>query len=284
MPHLNRSILPVTVAIPVKNEGANLARCLARLERFSEIVVIDSGSTDRTCAIAREHGARVIDFQWDGKFPKKRNWFLMNHHPKYEWVLFLDADEFVGDNFCDALQAELPGSDKSGYWITYDNFFLGKPLRRGIAQRKMALLRVGKAMFERIEEDAWSQLDMEIHEHPIVEGEVGQIQASIEHRDDRGLAHFVTKHRDYAQWEAKRFAKMQGDELVWTTLTGRQRFKYRHINKWWFPYFYFLTTYFVKLGFLDGSTGFHYAAYKTWYFQTIRLLILENLAVNNAEG
>lgn len=282
--HRSLSVLPVTVAIPVKNEEANISRCLERLGRFSEIVVIDSGSTDRTCAIAREYGARVVDFCWNGKFPKKRNWFLMNDLPKEQWVLFLDADEFVDDAFCDALQAELPASEKSGYWIAYDNFFLGRPLRHGVTQRKLALMRVGKALFERIDEDGWSQLDMEIHEHPIVEGEVGEIHARIEHRDDRGLAHFVTKHRDYAQWEARRFVKMQGDKAVWATMTDRQRFKYRHLSKWWFSWFYFAATYFAKLGFLDGGAGLHYAAYKAWYFQTIRLLIWEQSDAGSGKG
>jgi hypothetical protein len=55
------------VAVPVRNEQANLARCLERLKRFAEIVVIDSGSTDKTCAIAESFGARVVDFKWDGK-------------------------------------------------------------------------------------------------------------------------------------------------------------------------------------------------------------------------
>jgi glycosyltransferase involved in cell wall biosynthesis len=272
--------LPVTVAVPVKNEEANLARCLARLGRFAEVVVIDSGSSDRTCEIAREHGARVVDFRWDGKYPKKRNWFLMNDPPKQEWVLFLDADEFLDDAFCDALAAELPGSSKSAYWISYDNYFLGRPLKHGVAQRKMALLRVGKALFEKIEEDEWSQLDMEIHEHPIVDGEVGEITARIEHRDDRGIAHFITKHRDYAQWEAARYAKLSDNPAVWDAMTDRQKFKYRHIAKWWFAPFYFCVTYFAKLGVLDGSAGFHYAAYKAWYFRTIRLLIREQQSAN----
>jgi glycosyltransferase involved in cell wall biosynthesis len=283
MSQCSKNFLPVTVAVPVKNEEANLARCLDRLGRFAEIVVIDSGSSDRTCEIAREYGARIVNFDWNGKFPKKRNWFLMNDPPKQEWVLFLDADEFVDDAFCDALEVELPGSAMSAYWISYDNFFLGQPLRHGVTQRKMALLRVGKALFERIDEHGWSQLDMEIHEHPIVEGEVGEIGARIEHRDDRGLAHFIMKHRDYAQWEASRFAKMQGDEAVWAAMTDRQRFKYRHLRKWWFPWFYFAATYIAKLGFLDGEVGFHYAAYKAWYFQTIRLLIQERSATLNAD-
>lgn len=272
--------LPVTVAVPVKNEEANLARCLERLGRFAEIVVIDSGSTDRTCEIAAEYGARVIDFEWDGKYPKKRNWFLMNDPPQQEWVLFLDADEFVDEAFCDALAAALAKNEKDGYWLSYDNYFLGKPLRHGDEQRKLALFRVGKALYEKIDEDGWSQLDMEIHEHPIVEGEVGEIAAPIEHRDYKNLGKFIEKHRDYALWEARRFAKLAGDEAAWAKLTSRQRFKYRHVTKWWFSWFYFAAVYFGKRGILDGSAGFHYALYKAWYFQTIRLMIREQAAAS----
>lgn len=71
----------MTVAIPVRNEEANLARCLERLSRFAKVVVIDSGSTDQTREIAVRFGARVVDFRWDGRYPKKRNWFLLNDPP-----------------------------------------------------------------------------------------------------------------------------------------------------------------------------------------------------------
>ena len=267
--------LPVTVAIPVKNEGANLGRCLERLGRFADVVVIDSRSSDDTIAVAHAHGARTVDFAWDGKYPKKRNWFLINTPPEQPWVLFLDADEFIDDAFCDALTATLKETDKDAFWLNYNNFFLNKPLKHGVPQRKLALFRVGKALYEKIDEDGWSQLDMEIHEHPIVEGEIGEIAAPIEHQDYRGLGKFIEKHRDYALWEAKRHAKLQDDAEAWKHLTSRQQFKYRHIASWWYPWFYFLFTYVVKLGVLDGGQGFHYAAYKAWYFQTIRLLIEE---------
>lgn len=269
--------LPITVAIPVKNEEANLALCLERLGRFSEIVVIDSGSTDRTREIAKSFGARVVDFRWDGKYPKKRNWFLLNEPPKQPWVLFLDADEFVDNDFCNALNAVVAQESLNGFWLNYTNYFLGKPLRHGLAQRKLALFRVGKALYEKIEEDGWSQLDMEIHEHPIVEGAVGEIQSPIDHRDYKGLSKFIEKHRDYALWEARRYAKLKASAVTARHFTSRQRFKYRHLTKWWYAWLYFGVTYFAKLGFLDGSAGYHYAAYKAWYFQTIRLLIQENL-------
>ena len=271
----NLRTLPVTVAIPVKNEEANLARCLERLGRFAEVVVIDSGSTDRTSEIAMAHGAHVVDFRWNGQYPKKRNWFLLNDPPQQPWVLFLDADEFVDDAFCDALFEALAKDSCDAFWLNYTNYFLGKPLKYGLAQRKLALFRVGKALYEKIDEDGWSKLDMEIHEHPIVEGPTGEIAAPIDHRDYKGLGKFIEKHRDYALWEARRFAKLNGKPKTWENFTPRQRFKYRHLAKWWYPWFYFTFTYVLKRGVLDGSAGFHYAAYKAWYFQTIRLLIQE---------
>jgi glycosyltransferase involved in cell wall biosynthesis len=270
-----KTLLPVTVAIPVKNDADNLARCLERLGRFAEIVVIDSGSTDGTRDVASSFGARLVDFQWDGKYPKKRNWFLLTDPPGQPWVLFLDADEFVDDAFCDALGEAVTAQGIDGYWLTYTNYFLGRPLHHGLAQRKLALFRTGKALYEKIEEQSWSRLDMEIHEHPIVEGTVGEIAAPIDHRDDKGIAKFLEKHLEYARWEARRHAKLQSDPAAWVRLTDRQRFKYRHLAKWWYPGFYFLFTYFAKLGILDGGAGFHYAAYKAWYFRTIRLLVSE---------
>ncbi len=269
--------LPVTVAIPVKNEEANLEACLRRLGRFSDVVVIDSGSTDRTVDIAKACGARVLDFRWDGRYPKKRNWFLLSSAPKQPWILFLDADEFVDDSFCDAVEKAILRDDVDGYWLNYKIFFLEKWLRHGVPQRKLALLRVGNIFYERVEEREWSKLDMEIHEHPIVHGRVGEITTAIEHRDNNRMSRFLEKHLEYAQWEARRFLSISRDDLAKNTFTSRQRFKYINLDKWWYSHFYFCYAFVVKLGFLDGGAGYHYAAYKAWYFRTIRLLIREKL-------
>ena len=89
-------LLNVTIAIPVKNEEKNLEGCLAAIGKdlVKFVVLIDSGSTDKTLAIAKERGIDIVEFEWNGQFPKKRNWFLRNYSFKTEWVLFL-ASEFT---------------------------------------------------------------------------------------------------------------------------------------------------------------------------------------------
>lgn len=268
--------IPVTVVIPVKNEEANIAYCLERLDQFAEVVVIDSSSDDKTEEIAERFGIPVLQFEWNGAYPKKRNWYLLNHRPSQPWVLFLDADEFVDHDFCLSIRASIQNDTFDGFWLTYRNYFLGSELKHGLPQRKLALFRVGKGLYERIDEVGWSRLDMEVHEHPIIDGAVGTIFTPIEHQDYRGLAKFIERHTDYARWESRRYANLKAGPEDSKRFTPRQRFKYRHLAKWWYPWFYFLFTYIAKLGVLDGRAGFQYALYKSWYFQTIRLLIMED--------
>ena len=89
----------ITIVLPVKNEAKNLPRCIAAVTSLGPIVVVDSGSSDHTKDVAEAAGAEVLNFEWDGQFPKKRNWTLRNYDFKTEWVLFLDADEFVSPEF-----------------------------------------------------------------------------------------------------------------------------------------------------------------------------------------
>jgi glycosyltransferase involved in cell wall biosynthesis len=96
--------IPVTVVVPIKNEAANLEQCLSRLHSFAEVLVVDSGSTDNSIGLAQGHGAKVIQFKWNGQFPKKRNWCLRNYQFTTDWVLFLDADEYVTPEFLTELE------------------------------------------------------------------------------------------------------------------------------------------------------------------------------------
>lgn len=272
--------LDVTVIIPVKNEAINLPRCLECLGAFGHVLVVDSGSTDATCQLAEAAGAEVLRFDWNGQFPKKRNWVLRNYGFKTEWVLFLDADEYVDEAFVGELERVLASTDCVGFWLNYERWFLGHELKHGDEFTKLALFRVGSGEYERIDEDQWSGLDMEIHEHPVLSGATGEIKTPIEHNEYRGLHHYIGKHNEYSSWEAARYHQlMQGEGCeqseAWQNLTPRQQQKYRHLAKWWAAPVYFLRGYFWKKGFLDGAAGFHFALMKSVYFYQIRLKIKE---------
>lgn len=261
----------VSIVIPVKNEAANLALCLESVREFVDVVVVDSGSTDETCDIARRYGRPVIQFVWNGRYPKKRNWILQNYRFQHPWVLFLDADERMTPEARDELARVLPDTTHHAFWIGYRNWFLGRLLRHGDPMRKMALLRVGHGAFEKILEEAWSGLDMEIHEHMVVDGSVGISKAKLEHHDKRDLHAYYARHNDYSSWEAKRYLAL-GDR---SQLTLRQRIKYRFLTWACFPYLYVLSSYIVKGGFLDGRAGFYFAVGKMFYFYQIQAKIHE---------
>src|SRR6202158_2868915 len=87
--------LPVSVIVPVRNEARNLPRCLESLSGAGEVYVIDSQSTDQTLAIAKSHGAKVVQFHYAGGWPKKRQWAMDTLPLQYDWILLLDADEVL---------------------------------------------------------------------------------------------------------------------------------------------------------------------------------------------
>jgi len=274
--------LPVSVVISVKNEEKNLPSCLESVRQFPERIVVDSGSTDATPEIARAAGATLIQFHWDGKFPKKRNWVLRTHQFSQPWVLFLDADEKVTPEFVEALTRVLPGTKHDGFWLTYQNHFMGRLLRYGDKFRKIALLRVGKGEYERIDENAWSKLDMEVHEHPIVEGTVGTIHAPIVHEDFKGLYIYARTHNEYSEWESRRFLR-DIDGKKKSDLNFRQRMKYKLGQSIWIGPIYFFYSYICKLGFLDGQEGLAFAIFKMSYFTQIAGKIREYRAKEEAE-
>ncbi|WP_439555908.1 glycosyltransferase family 2 protein [Dyadobacter sp.] len=269
--------LDLTIAIPAKNEEKNLANCLNAIGRgfAKEIVLIDSNSTDNTRLIAREFGVRTIEFNWDGNFPKKRNWYLRNHTPTTKWILFLDADEYLTEEFKTELRHKLTNEDNVGYWLRYTIYFLGKELKGGYPLDKLALFQVGKGEYERIDESQWSQMDMEIHEHPILEGPVGRIKSKIDHQDLRGVSHYVKKHDEYSSWEAARFLKIADNKALFQSFTWRQRLKYKLMNTPLLGPLFFLGGFFLLRGFLDGARGFTFAILKASYFVQIYCKIQE---------
>lgn len=279
---VDENLLDLTIVIPVKNEEVNLPKCLNAVGKdlAKHIVVLDSGSTDRTKEIACRFDVELIDFCWNGMFPKKRNWYLRNHKINTKWVLFLDADEYLTESFKVELRSALAKTDKQGYWLSYSVYFLGRKLKGGYPLRKLALFQVNSGEYEQIDEDRWSNLDMEVHEHPIVQGKVGIIKSKIDHQDFRGTSNFVTKHNEYASWEAGRFLKACTDSGTerWTI---KQKIKYRLMKSIFIIPAFFFGTYILYQGFRDGARGFAHAILRMSYYTQVYCKIQENKLSNS---
>jgi glycosyltransferase involved in cell wall biosynthesis len=267
------SNIPISVVVSVKNEELNLPLCLEKLTPFSEVVVVDSLSTDKTPEIVKSFGFKLIDFKWNGQFPKKRNWTLRNINLKNDWVLFLDADEFLTKEFINEVSHKIKAFKFTGYWLNYNNYFMGKELKYGDKMRKLALFKKDAGEYEKIPEDSWSHLDMEVHEHPIIRGEIDQIISPIIHKDYKGLEHYLARHNAYSSWEAKRYMKLNASGFK--NLTKRQQLKYKIIDLGILPLTYFIGAYIFKGGFLDGKAGYILAKYKANYFFQIQTKIKE---------
>jgi glycosyltransferase involved in cell wall biosynthesis len=277
-PVFNGDLLDITIAIPVKNEEIHLPKCLAAIGKnlVRNIVVLDSGSTDRTKEIAHEFGAEVVDFVWNGKFPKKRNWYLRNHPVPTKWILFLDADEYLTPEFKKELKTTLSRENKAGYWLNYTVYFLGKQLKGGYPLKKLALFQVKSGEYEYIEEEHWSKLDMEVHEHPIIKGDVGTIKSKIDHQDFKGTSNFILKHNEYASWEAARFLKAVRRPHAAEHWTLKQKLKYRLMKSVFIIPLFFLGSYILYRGFRDGSRGFAHAILRMSYYTQIYCKIKES--------
>ena len=248
----------LTIVIPVKNEERNLAECLESVKDFAHVVIVDSGSTDKTCEIAEQFDREVVQFRWDGKFPKKRNWFLRNYAFNTPWVMFLDADERITEEFVGELASTLPTTPHSAFYVCFNNWFMGRLLKHGKVPRKTAIVKLGFGEYEHIDEHQWSNLDMEVHEHILAQGTTGTIHGRLEHYDKRSLTSYYEKHNQYSSWEAHRTLALKDySHLPWW-----QRIKYRLMKSKILPYAYFLYTYVWHRGFLDGVAGYYFALAK----------------------
>ncbi|MEH2269766.1 MAG: glycosyltransferase family 2 protein, partial [Nostoc sp.] len=125
------SKIPVSVLIPAKNEQVNLPACLASLSRADEIFVVDSQSTDNSVEIAKSHGVNVVQFNFNGRWPKKKNWSLDNLPFRNEWVLIVDCDERITPELWEEIDQAIHNQEYTGYYLNRRVFFLGKWIRYG---------------------------------------------------------------------------------------------------------------------------------------------------------
>ena len=197
--------VPVSVVVPIKNEAANLPRCLGSVQWASEILVVDSQSTDGSIQIAEKHGAKVAQFHFNGTWPKKKNWALENLPFRNEWVFILDADEVLPAEAAEEFARAIANAGEiAGYWINRRFMFLGRWLRHAYYPNwNLRLFRHQLGRFEQITAAPTDSGDNEVHEHVIVRGPTARLRCEIEHYAFPSVEVFLEKHNRYSNWEAR---------------------------------------------------------------------------------
>jgi glycosyltransferase involved in cell wall biosynthesis len=279
--------LDLTVIVAARNEAANIAACLDSLQPAARVIVVDSHSTDGTADIVAARGAEVVQFDWNGRYPRKRQWALENLDISTAWVALVDADESIPPPLWEEIRSVLAVSSDCAAWLATKQFhFMGRRLRfGGFSHSAVLLFRKGTARFENLLPDVGEDLDMEVHERLIVAGPVGRLAHPLEHRDAKGLAAYISRHNAYSTWEAAvRFralhADRYGEEAIRPRLFGnvqeRRRFLKRiamrmPLEPWlWFGYHYLL-----RGGFLEGRRGLIAARIRRAYIEQVRAKLAE---------
>lgn len=286
------ALVPVTVIVPARNEARNLPFCLESLRDAGEVYVIDSQSSDETAEIARSHGAQVVQFHYQGGWPKKRQWAMDSLPLAYDWIFLLDADEALTPQLAEEIRRAIQDPHVDGYYIALRMHFLGRELRHsGASFYKLSLFRRGKGRFEcRLRDQDTSMADMEVHEHVMVEGKTAKLRHPLLHRNIESLSHYIRKHDEYSNWEARVWLEGQSNaETLSPSFFGSQAQRRRWLRKRFFatpgsPLVYFVYKYVCRLGFLDGVPGLIYCVLQGMQFFHVKAKIYELKSARNRNG
>jgi glycosyltransferase involved in cell wall biosynthesis len=269
--------MQVSILLLTHNEAINLPRCLGALSWCDDIVVVDSGSTDRSAIIAAELGARVLTRSFDN-FAAQRNFGLENGGLRNEWILHLDADEVVTPAFADAIARLAPPPHIYGWRVPFKVMFFGRWLRRagmwpGYQVRmghvsKLRFVQVGHGQREAVHESSLGTFP----------------EALLHYSFSHGLEHWLRKHIKYAKDEANLIMTLDRDKpspkwmLFSSDVTTRRRgakavaLRLPLILR---PAFRFIYVYILRRGFLDGMAGLAYAILLSIYEAMISILVFE---------
>ncbi|GAB4552648.1 MAG: glycosyltransferase family 2 protein [Pleurocapsa sp.] len=279
--------IPVSVLIPAKNEEFNLPACLESVAVADEIFVVDSQSEDNSLEICQKYGAKVVQFHFNGSWPKKKNWSLENLPFRNDWVLIVDCDERITPELWTEIKSAIASAEYNGYYLNRKVFFLGKWIRFG-GKYPDWNLRLFKHQYGRYEnlstEDIPNTGDNEVHEHIILQGKVGYLKEDMLHIDFRDIYQWLARHNRYSNWEARVYYNLligkteQG--TIGSNLFGDPVQRKRFLKKIWVrlpfkPTLRFILFYFIRLGFLDGFAGYTYGRLLSQYEYQIGVKLYE---------
>jgi glycosyltransferase involved in cell wall biosynthesis len=258
--------LPVSVIIPVKNESKNIQPCLHSVDWADEVFVVDSQSTDGTIEKAKEFGATVVQFHYEGGWPKKKNWALKNLPIKNNWLLILDADERVTHELRDEISEAIQNEDIDGYYLRWKFIFLGRWQKHSWNHGWMLrLIRKGAGEYEDLGMRAEGGWDNEVHENIVIKGNTACLKNTLLHESNNNLSQWINKQNQFSDWNTiRRIRQMQDKRPSMRNMWSKDPLKRRRYLKALFlrtpckPLIMFIYLYFIKLGMLDGVPGFYF--------------------------
>jgi hypothetical protein len=272
----------ISVVVLTKNEADNLPRCLDALEFSDDVLVLDSGSTDETCAIAGARGARVMTRAFDS-FGRQRNFAMESGGLRHEWVLHVDADEVVTPELRVELQriARVGASTPAfrspsrmmlmGRWLKHAGMYPSYQVRFG-RRDELRFVDHGHGQREALPPE-----------------QVGTIDAPFDHYNfSKGLDDWHARHRRYAAEEAQQMLAERSELLGLAQLfsgdpTQRRRALKRVSAKLPFrPALRFAYAYLLRGGFLDGRPGLLYARMLATYQRYIDEEVARRAAARNS--
>lgn len=223
----------VTAIIPTFNEEHNIEAALASVSWADEVIVVDSFSTDNTVKIANAYGAKVIQREYEHSASQK-NWTIPQ--AQHEWIFLLDADERVEESLRDEMKSILLNSKNthSAFWIKRRNFFMNSEIKYSGWQ--------GDKVIRLFKRDDCKYEDKSVHAEVICNGTIGTLNNKLIHYTFKDIFHYLEK------WD--RYTTMSGTDR---SNRGEKPTLFHFLIK---PAFRFFQDYFLKLGILDGITGF----------------------------
>lgn len=257
--------LSLAAIILTYNEEIHIERCINSLKSFaSQIIVIDSFSTDNTVELAQQMGAIVLQNKWENMYAKQLNWGLENAPLNCEWILRIDADEIITPELAIEIERELPlvSEDVTGVVLPLFNLFMGKKIKRGTGKLKiLRLFKRGKAICE----------NRMMDEHMVLlDGHSVEFSNSMIDQNLNNLTWWTTKHNLYSIREMVdlishefKLNESTPSENELTKEAKNKRLlksKYSRMPLFWRAGVYFFYRYIIKGGFLEGKEGF------LWHF------------------
>lgn len=283
----------ITTIILTHNEELHIERSIASAKSYgSDVLVVDSFSTDRTVEIATAAGARVLQNRFEN-YARQFNWALENGGVESDWILRLDADEIIGPDLAQRILRDLPGMPADVTGISFDrrHIFMGAWVRHGgrYPLRLLRLWRRGKGVVE----NRW------MDEHVVIdEGRIVHMPGQFDDASLKDLTFFTAKHNGYATREAidvldKRYGLLGGSEVA-SESAGKQAAVKRWIKENIYnrmplgtgPLIYLMIRLFPQLGILDGPTGITYHVLQGFWYRFLvdaKVMELEQIIADTTD-